>query len=330
MKKLLSLLPMALLLLAPVISFAQSTHYRWTDRYFASNEQAKRVCLGRVYYNAFHWGDYSTLKFTLHENYYTSGVVQYLITIREGMPEITCLSAIGRNVDKGRMVLGEAVATGNEFSGGLNYYKDIFLDVDYYTVWQVEADVTGSMFQFDLTSITGGNYSFSTLFTTPVIQDIPSFFPDVKKIILSENGVTNALNIGIGTTAPQGKLHIYKSTAGNEEGTIVIDGPANTERSIVFNDNGQRAWWFGRDNDLSAGLGDGIGFWSQVAGTAFVIKDDGRICIGCTTPQAGAKLSVNGDLFAKKIKVTLANWADFVFEDHYKLPSLPSLEKYIR
>ncbi|WP_343302746.1 hypothetical protein AAHN97_14465 [Chitinophaga niabensis] len=330
MRKILSLLPTVLLLLAPVFLFGQNTHYKWNNRYSANATQAKRVCLGRLYYNALHWGDYSTIKFTLQENYYTSGIVEYLVTVRQGMPEISCLRAMGQNVDKGRLVLGEAVATGNSYEGQLNYYKEIFLDVDYHTVWQVEADVTGAHFQMDLTSISGDNYSYSTLFSNPTVQDIASFVPDVKSVVLSANAGTNAFNMGIGIAAPKGKLHIYKSTTGNVEGTVILDGPVNSERALAFYDEGQMAWWFGRDNDNTAGLGDGIGFWSQGAGTAFVIKDDGRVCIGCKTPQTGAKLSVNGDLFAKKVKVTTANWADFVFEDNYKMPSLPSLEKYIR
>lgn len=331
MKKVLSLLPIALLLLAPVISFAQNTHFKWTDRFSANATQAKRVCLGRVYYNALHWGDYSTLKFTLQQNYFTSGHVEYLVTTRQGMPEISCLSAIGHNVDKGRMVLGDAVATGNNYEGELNYYKDIFLDVDFHTVWQVEADVTGPMFTMNLTSITGGNYSYSTLFTTPVIQNISSFAPDVKKVILSENASSNAFNMGIGTKEPQGKLHIYKSTTTDRDGTLILDGPTNSERSIFFNDNGQLAWWLGRDNDASVGLNNGLGFYSPNAGVALMMKDDGRVCIGCTTPPTDAKLTVLGAVFATKVKVSAGTgWADFVFEDNYKIPSLPSLEKYIR
>lgn len=333
MKKLLSLLSLALLL-APVISFAQTPHFKtnhkWNFRFGASATQATRACLGRMYYNNGHWGAYSSIKFTLQQEYFTSGVVEYLITTRQGMPEVFCLSAVGQNVDKGRIVLGAPVSTGTSYSGEINYYREIFLDTDFYTLWQCEAEVTGQFFQFDKTSITAADYGYSTLFTTPAVQNISSFTPDVKNIVLSQNSGNNAYKVGIGTANPQGKLHIYKSTTGNLEGTVIIDGPANTERALVFNDDGQMAWWFGRDNDQSAGLGDGIGFWSQGAGTAFVIKDDGRVCIGCKTPQTGAKLSVNGDLFAKKIKVTLANWADFVFEDNYKIPSLPSLEKYIR
>lgn len=335
MRKILSLLPTALLLLAPVFSFAQiyhlKTHHKWDTRFSANATQAKRVCLGRMYYNAAHWGDYSTIKFTIQQNYYTSGVVEYQVSIREGVPEIFCLRAIGNNIDKGRIVLGEAVSTGTFYQGETNYYRDIFLDADYYSVWQVEAEVVGNYFQMDLNSITGENYSYSTLFSTPAVQDIASFMPDIKKVVLADSSTNTIVNVGIGTAAPKAKVHIYRSSAaGGTDASLIIDGPVTQKRNILFYDEGNLAWWFGRDNNGDAGLNDGIGFYNPSAGTAFVIKDDGRICIGCKTPQTGAKLSVNGDLFAKKLRITTTNWADFVFEDNYKIPSLPSLEKYIK
>jgi hypothetical protein len=64
---------------------------------------------------------------------------------------------------------------------------------------------------------------------------------------------------------------------------------------------------------------------------AMRITSTGNIGIGTATPQA--KLAVNGDVFAKKVKVTATGWPawpDYVFGDGYKLPSLAELEAFIK
>ncbi|WP_217607274.1 hypothetical protein [Chitinophaga sp. GbtcB8] len=73
-------------------------------------------------------------------------------------------------------------------------------------------------------------------------------------------------------------------------------------------------------NQNAAGLTGG-------AKSLFFVRPDGNIGIGTTTPQA--KLAVNGDIFAQKIKVTQTGWPDYIFGEDYALPSLAVVEKYI-
>ena len=57
------------------------------------------------------------------------------------------------------------------------------------------------------------------------------------------------------------------------------------------------------------------------------INDDHNVGIGTTTPTE--KLSVNGNIKAKKLIVTQTGWADYVFDKAYKLMSVDSLSTYI-
>ncbi|MDI3321397.1 hypothetical protein [Pinibacter soli] len=54
----------------------------------------------------------------------------------------------------------------------------------------------------------------------------------------------------------------------------------------------------------------------------------GNIGIGTTSPSE--KLSVNGNIRSKKVIVTQSDWADYVFEPSYKLPSLDSVSSFIK
>jgi hypothetical protein len=79
--------------------------------------------------------------------------------------------------------------------------------------------------------------------------------------------------------------------------------------------------------------------------TNFIISDDGannivlnmpkansKVCIGTTSSTDGTdvySLSVNGNVRAKRVKV-YNTWADYVFEEDYKLPNLTEVEQYIK
>lgn len=65
-------------------------------------------------------------------------------------------------------------------------------------------------------------------------------------------------------------------------------------------------------------------------GAQIAIKaiENGNVGIGIANPDS--KLSVNGNIRAKEIKVETANWPDYVFTDAYKLPALADIEKHIK
>lgn len=60
-----------------------------------------------------------------------------------------------------------------------------------------------------------------------------------------------------------------------------------------------------------------------------VITSDGRIGINTTTPPENVELAVNGDVWARAIKVTQSTWADYVFDSSYKLLPLEKVAEFI-
>lgn len=62
-------------------------------------------------------------------------------------------------------------------------------------------------------------------------------------------------------------------------------------------------------------------------GTSNFLFSGGNVGIGTVNPTE--KLSVNGKIHTKEIKVDMIGWSDFVFETTYDLPTLKEVEKYI-
>jgi len=61
------------------------------------------------------------------------------------------------------------------------------------------------------------------------------------------------------------------------------------------------------------------------------ILANGAVGIGTSVlPASDAQLAVNGTIYTTKVKVTQIGWPDYVFDKSYVLPSLASVERYIR
>nr|WP_199158583.1 hypothetical protein [Pedobacter sp. ASV2] len=67
-------------------------------------------------------------------------------------------------------------------------------------------------------------------------------------------------------------------------------------------------------------------FWTSNI-PRMTISTDGNIGIGTTSPKE--KLSVNGNIRAKEVKVEAKDWPDYVFAKDYVLPTLAEIEKHI-
>lgn len=129
---------------------------------------------------------------------------------------------------------------------------------------------------------------------------------------LNPNVITFNTNkhVGIGTSLPTAKLEI----SSNETKFIKLKRDGVTKKGhIGYGSTNEGGVYLGTDDNQYS-------LW---------IQQNGAVGIGTTNPNSNFKLSVNGKIRAKEIKVE-TGWSDFVFYKDYKLPSLLEVENHIK
>lgn len=139
-------------------------------------------------------------------------------------------------------------------------------------------------------------------------------------------------NVGVGTTDPKYKLDVTGEIAsvGNNNGFRVKGATADKVNAAPWYGVGLSNLNFdNQGTEHVVQLGGYFGLNFQTAQGQMVMLGNGNVGIGTTSNLRG-KLNVNGTIYAKEILVTDANWADFVFDAGYQLPSLESVEQHIK
>lgn len=158
----------------------------------------------------------------------------------------------------------------------------------------------------------------------------------------STSGTTRLGNVGIGSLNPwSAKLEVQGGLDyGNTEHAVRLKG---NNVFLDFADNAGVNYGFfrNRNNNTTGGFDVGLEIgvtpplsgapdrsitFSTYYGPRMVIKGNGNVGIGTVNPAQ--KLSVNGTVQAKEVVVE-TGWADYVFDDTYKLLSLEEVEAFI-
>ncbi len=152
------------------------------------------------------------------------------------------------------------------------------------------------------------------------------------------NSYINSGNFGIGTTNPEARLDVNGAIQSNGGANQFYGfGPASASKSIdvrsgshypyVFN------WHTGLTFSAHSAYG-GIRFYNQgypdMYGTGVLVMSITNNNVGIGTTNPTSKLTVAGDIHSREVKVTVNAGADFVFEKEYNLPTLDSVDKYIK
>lgn len=141
--------------------------------------------------------------------------------------------------------------------------------------------------------------------------------------------------VGIGTANPTFKLDV----SGNGRFTDQLKLHGASEASSTTEANGQLIITSSQTNLVSTfGIhSDGVNAHSWIQSghaTASATFDlslnprGGNVGIGTTNPTE--KLSVNGTIRSKEVKVEASPWPDYVFSDNYQLTTLEELESFIK
>lgn len=159
---------------------------------------------------------------------------------------------------------------------------------------------------------------------------------------------TNAGNVGIGTSAPNTKLHLESGVltiSGNNPygGPQLVLGPAPSNNNAWGIESTTMGLNFWRPYNGQVNQGNYFMFLKHTTGNVGIKTDNptagltvnSNVLIGnpaTVSLPTGYKLYVETGILTEKVKVAVkgtANWSDFVFDKNYKRLPLSEVEKFI-
>jgi hypothetical protein len=159
--------------------------------------QAKRFTIGRIYYTPAHWSDqWTAVRLNCQMTQYSQGSVEYVIygyysgagnnPLEIYVNEITGHNDLSATVPhKFKISLGSQIDSGwDHSSSGDVFYQDIYVDVDYYNSWTIEATVDSDVLS-NTNAVSGDEWKV-VLYDSPASANI-STFSDTKTVFKNYN-----------------------------------------------------------------------------------------------------------------------------------------------
>lgn len=158
-------------------------------------------------------------------------------------------------------------------------------------------------------------------------------------ILVKDDNVTNVLPfVPTDAIGIQGNVSI--GTQGSSARLEVAGGPTWTTNGWIksvrlYNGSGIEFYSVSRSFGIGASGNNFYFFNTNIDNTGaanyFMAADGntGNMSIGSSSPSANYKLTVEGTLGARRVKVQQGAWADYVFHPEYELPSLQQVEHFV-
>jgi hypothetical protein len=157
--------------------------------------------------------------------------------------------------------------------------------------------------------------------------------------------ITSAGNVGIGTSTPEAPLEVRVDQnnvtrmmvrnllSGNSASARVelsTYSPNSYVVMVLYENSGSPYYHFGAGSAITSVFYDApeFNFRSATGDLRLKINNSGNVGIGTDNPGS-YKLAVEGNIAARGVKVTLASFADYVFDSTYQLRPLSKVEQYI-
>lgn len=143
-------------------------------------------------------------------------------------------------------------------------------------------------------------------------------------------------NLGVGTILPDYRLNVNSTIVQSNTNTNLLK--LTGQNPLMSFSNGTtdfgyiKAWSYQPYAPFTNGLvigsspGYPIFFSTNNYSVSMIVADNGNVGIGTANPTY--KLSVNGNVRSKEVVVE-TGWADYVFNNNYKLKPLQEVEKFI-